>query len=146
MLMRLLTFVFTIIFIIIIYFIIIYALKVMSRDVKLGNSRKKSEITDYDLGLEVVNPGENNLLKKGSMVNIRGVISLGRKEDNTIVLQDKFISGHHAKIFIKNREYILEDLDSTNGTFLNGKRIYGRVRLEEEDEITMGSLTLKVIG
>ena len=146
MLMRLLTFIFTIIFIIIIYFIIIYALKVMSRDVKVGNSRKKSEITDYDLGLEVVNPGENNLLKKGSMVPIRGVISLGRKEDNTIVLQDKFISGHHAKIFIKNREYILEDLDSTNGTFLNGKRIYGRVRLEEEDEITMGSLTLKVIG
>ena len=146
MLMKLLTFVFTIIFIIIIYFIIIYALKIMSRDVKLGNSRKKSEITDYDLGLEVVNPGENNLLKKGSMVPIRGVISLGRKEDNTIVLQDKFISGHHAKIFIKNREYILEDLDSTNGTFLNGKRIYGRVRLEEEDEITMGSLTLKVIG
>ena len=146
MLMKLLSFAFTMVFIIIIYFIIIYALKIMSRDVKQGSSRKKSEMTDFDLGLEVLNPGDNNLLKKGSMVPIRGVISLGRKEDNTIVLQDKFISGHHAKIFIKNREYILEDLDSTNGTFLNGKRIYGRVKLEEEDEITLGSLTLKVIG
>ena len=146
MLMNLLSFAFTTVFIIIIYFIIIYALKIMSRDVKLGSSRKKSEMTDFDLGLEVVNPGDNSLLKKGSMVPIRGIISLGRKEDNTIVLQDKFISGHHAKIFIKNREYILEDLDSTNGTFLNGKRIYGRVKLEEEDEITLGSLTLKVIG
>ncbi len=144
--MKLLSFVFTIAFIVIIYFIIIYALKIMSRDVKVGNSRKKSEITDYDLGLEILNPGDNENLKKGSVVPIRGIISLGRKEDNTIVLSDQYISGNHAKIFIKNRDYILEDLDSTNGTFLNGNRIYGRVKLEEEDEITMGSLTLKVIG
>jgi len=79
-------------------------------------------------------------------VPIRGVISLGRKEDNTIVLTDQYISGYHAKIFIKNRDFILEDLESTNGTLLNGNRIYGRVKLQEEDEITMGSLTFKVIG
>ncbi len=144
--MKIVSFLFTIIFIVIIYFIIFYALKIMYRDVKVGNSRRRSDITDYDLGLEVINPGENENLKKGSVVPIRGALSLGRKEDNNIVLTDQYISGHHAKIFIKNREFILEDLDSTNGTFLNGNRIYGRVKLEEEDEITIGSLTLKVIG
>lgn len=144
--MKLLSFGFTIIFVVIIYFIIFYALKIMYKDVKTGNKRRSSDSPEYELGLEVLDPGENENLKKGSVVPIRGVISLGRKEDNTIVLTDQYISGHHAKIFVKNREFILEDLDSTNGTMLNGSRIYGRVKLEEEDEIKMGSLTFRVIG
>lgn len=144
--MKLMSFVFTIVFIVIIYFIIFYALKIMYKDVKNGGKRKNSGTAYSELGLEVLNPGDNENLKKGSVVPIRGVISLGRKEDNTIVLTDQYVSGYHAKIFIKNRDFILEDLDSTNGTFLNGSRIYGRVKLEEEDEITMGSLTFKVIG
>ncbi|WP_040213295.1 FHA domain-containing protein [Clostridium polynesiense] len=144
--MKLLSFGFTIIFVVIIYFIIFYALKIMYKDVKTGNKRRSSDSPEYELGLEVLDPGENENLKKGSVVPIRGVISLGRKEDNTIVLTDQYISGHHAKIFVKNREFILEDLDSTNGTILNGSRIYGRVKLEEEDEIKMGSLTFRVIG
>lgn len=144
--MKLMSFVFTIVFIVIIYFIIFYALKIMYKDVKTGGKKKSSDANYSELGLEVLNPGDNENLKRGSVVPIRGVISLGRKEDNTIVLTDQYISGYHAKIFIKNRDCILEDLDSTNGTLLNGSRIYGRVKLEEEDEITMGSLTFKVIG
>ena len=50
----------------------------------------------------------------------KNVITFGRKEDNDIILDNPAISGHHGKIFKEGDRYILEDLKSTNGTFVNG--------------------------
>ncbi len=50
-------------------------------------------------------------------------LSVGRKPDNDIVIDNPAISGHHCKIFRQGEGYYLEDLDSTNGTFLNEKRV-----------------------
>lgn len=50
-------------------------------------------------------------------------ISVGRKPDNDIVIDNPAISSHHCKIALEGGTYYVEDLDSTNGTYVNQKRI-----------------------
>ena len=50
-------------------------------------------------------------------------LAVGRKDDNDIVIDNPAISGHHCRISVQGGTYFVEDLDSTNGTFVNEKRI-----------------------
>src|SRR5271167_961167 len=49
--------------------------------------------------------------------------SVGRKPDNDIVIDNPAISSHHCKISLQGGTYVVEDLESTNGTFVNQKRV-----------------------
>ncbi|MBI3297749.1 MAG: FHA domain-containing protein [Elusimicrobia bacterium] len=51
------------------------------------------------------------------------VLTVGRKPDNDVVIDNPAISGHHCKIVLKGDTYYVEDLESTNGTFVNEKRV-----------------------
>src|SRR5699024_8740582 len=48
-----------------------------------------------------------------------GVITLGRNVNNSIVINNPAISNHHLRIFYKNNQWHLKDMNSTNGTFVN---------------------------
>lgn len=136
---------FTVVFIIILYSIIYYALKIMYRDVKGGGRKRVPTSNKKAHGLEVVSTGSSEVLKVGSVIPVRATIKLGRKEDNSICLNDQFVSSYHAKLYVRNNDFYLEDLNSTNGTYVNGSKINGRVRLKVDDEITLGSTIFKVI-
>ncbi|WP_246110770.1 FHA domain-containing protein [Thermosediminibacter litoriperuensis] len=69
---------------------------------------------------------------------LRPVTTIGRAGDSDIVINDPYLSSKHAMIFKKGRRMVIQDLKSTNGTFLNGKRIKRAVALREKDVITMG--------
>jgi sulfur carrier protein ThiS len=64
-------------------------------------------------------------------------IRIGRKADNHLVLDDPTASGQHARITKVQAVYFVEDLNSTNGTFVNGKRIE-RHQLRDADVIEIG--------
>ncbi|HYN88848.1 MAG TPA: FHA domain-containing protein, partial [Ardenticatenaceae bacterium] len=49
--------------------------------------------------------------------------AIGRWPDNDVVLPDRTVSRHHAQIRKVGTQFLLEDLESTNGTFVNGERI-----------------------
>lgn len=89
-------------------------------------------------------PGSN--IKIGSIITVNRIITLGRRNDNLIVLNDNFASSYHAKLYLRNGEIILEDLNSTNGTFVNQRPIKGKIRLRINDEIRLGETIFKVIG
>lgn len=67
--------------------------------------------------------------------------SLGRLSDNDVVLNDPDVSRHHCLLQLLNDEYAIEDLDSSNGTYLNSKKIT-RATLRHGDRIKVGHHTL----
>ena len=158
---------FGVIFIIVLYSIILYALRIMYKDIKGGkrkttntiqknttqknttqktnDSTKKASGSNIR-GQEVLTSMDEAKLKVGSVIPMATAITLGRKENNTVVLNDRFVSSYHAKIYLKNREYYLEDLQSTNGTYVNENKIEGNIRLNVNDIIRFGSTAFKVIG
>lgn len=64
---------------------------------------------------------------------------IGRSLANEVVVQDAEVSRHHASVEARDTEYILSDGGSRNGTYLNGTRIQGPVRLKPGDRIEVGN-------
>lgn len=141
--MSMLKVIFTVLIIAIIYLIILFSLKIMYKDIKSGG---KKQVNTKKLGLEVIKTGPDENIKKGGIIPLGPMITLGRKEDNNLILKDPYCSGHHARIYSKNGMYVLEDLGSTNGTLHNGEKVSAKIVLKPQDEIKIGSLILKVIG
>ena len=142
---KLLSGVFAVFFAIILYIIIYYSLKIMYKDVNKGSKKTIKAKSAFTFGLEVIDAGKSENLKPGSIIPIREEITIGRRDNNSIILADPFVSGSHAKAYVKNNEFYLEDINSTNGTFINGNRIVGKIKLKVKDEIRLGSTILKVI-
>ena len=72
-------------------------------------------------------------------------ILIGRSDEATIRIgYDDFCSRKHAAIYWKDDICFIEDLDSTNGTFVNDKRIHGKIELKKGDVIGLGDTELLV--
>src|ERR1035437_823003 len=63
---------------------------------------------------------------------------IGRQPENHLILRDSRVSRSHARIVVENGEYVLEDIGSRHGTFVNGKRVQ-RKRLENTDRVEFGA-------
>jgi pSer/pThr/pTyr-binding forkhead associated (FHA) protein len=88
--------------------------------------------------LEIVDGPE-----KGKVFSIhREETVIGRLAYCDVGLAQKNISRQHARVVRSGSEYFLEDMDSTNGTFLNGKRVRTRTRLRDHDLIRIYDVTL----
>ncbi|HPU99116.1 MAG TPA: FHA domain-containing protein, partial [Candidatus Hydrogenedentes bacterium] len=68
---------------------------------------------------------------------LTGEITLGRAEENDVVLVAEEVSRHHAKVVRRGNQTIIRDLNSLNGTFVNSQRVMERV-LKHLDEILLG--------
>lgn len=64
-------------------------------------------------------------------------LTIGRKTDNVLCIDDPAVSGHHARIVKIHAVFFLEDLQSTNGTAVNGRTVT-RYQLHDADVITIG--------
>lgn len=78
-------------------------------------------------------------------LNENGEVVAGRSTTADMVLVEEMVSRRHARFLIKNGRVTIEDLGSTNGTFVNGQRVTS-VELEVGDRILIGSNILKVVG
>ncbi len=78
----------------------------------------------------------------GATYPIKDIVSFGRAEANTVVLRDAKVSRQHAKILQKGEDFVLVDLNSSNGTYVNGERIEEHV-LTNNDEFQIGDTTLQ---
>ena len=138
--------IFGVVFIVILYVIIYYALKIMYKDVKNGGKKRRTPVARGNYGLEIINPGNGKGLKSGSIIPIRSDLTIGRKDDNSIVLSDQHVSGNHAKIVVRNDSLFIEDLNSTNGTYLNRNKISSKMKLSNKDEIKIGTAVFKILS
>ncbi|MEX0619090.1 MAG: FHA domain-containing protein [Pseudohongiellaceae bacterium] len=85
-----------------------------------------------------------NATKIGEFPLDKEVMTIGRKEDNDIRIDNLAVSGHHAKLLTIFEDSFLEDLDSTNGTYVNGKSI-DKHALKNGDIILIGKHELRYI-
>lgn len=67
--------------------------------------------------------------------------TMGRKADNDIVLDHAAVSGHHCKIYSSGNTWFVEDTGSTNGTFVNGKKVL-KAGLKHNDVVTVVKYTM----
>lgn len=78
----------------------------------------------------------------GTEYRIEKAAILGRLESNAVPIKDGKASREHAKIFQQGQDYAIVDLNSSNGTYVNGQRITRRV-LKAGDEIAIGTVKLR---
>lgn len=72
-------------------------------------------------------------------IELRSTNSLGRHPNNTIQLLDKIVSKEHCILEHRDGHFVLRDLGSLNGTYVNGERVRGEIVLKHGDEIALGS-------
>lgn len=76
---------------------------------------------------------------------VRDDYSIGRGPENTLRLTERNVSRRHATLVRENGRWVLVDLDSYNGSYINGQRVAGRQVLEDGDLIQLGDYRLKIV-
>lgn len=71
-------------------------------------------------------------------------VLIGRSPESTLILDDDYASARHARIFSQEGEWLVEDLDSTNGTFAGQQRVSGPQRLSVGSTLKIGTTVLEL--
>jgi len=82
-------------------------------------------------------------LDAGSRWDLFGGLSIGRNDEADVRIDDKFASGIHFRIYSQGPSYYVEDMGSTNGTYLNGNRLRAPALLSDLDEVRVGDTELR---
>ena len=89
--------------------------------------------------LVVVEPKE----AKGRAYALQEEQTVGRAAGCQITLDDTYVSQLHARVFAKDGGWFVEDLGSTNGTYLNTKRVSGPLAVKRGDRIKIGAVVME---
>ena len=81
---------------------------------------------------------------KGKSFDLGNELVVGRAEKCHVVLDDTYVSQMHARIFAKDDSYMLEDLGSTNGTYLNRQKVTSPTELQRGDRVKIGRTVLEM--
>ncbi len=84
-------------------------------------------------------------LRPGDSFSIGREMVIGRSGSSDVIINDSFASTRHARLYIKDGHYWLEDLGSTNGSFLNGVQLKKPVVLADGDGLKVGSVTFRFV-
>jgi len=107
------------------------------RKTVLLSDKRKAPVVGWLVAMSGDQKGEDFRVREGQNI-------LGTSPDADIVVRDDTVTGKHASIRCKDGKFVISDLDSTNGTYLNdGKEGIAREDLKDNDIIRVGELTLK---
>lgn len=70
--------------------------------------------------------------------------TIGRVEDNTFQIAEPSVSSHHAEIVLRGNDVVVVDLNSTNGTFINGDKVTGEAVLKPNQILRLGQIELRL--
>lgn len=104
-------------------------------------SRRSRRKDSTALALEFIEPDE----MAGQRIDVDLAVVIGRGADCDISLSDTYLSTRHARIANDAGDLSIEDLGSTNGTYVNQELLRGRVLLERGDVIQVGGVLLEVV-
>ena len=81
---------------------------------------------------------------KGKTFTLNEELTIGRAEDCRLVLDDAYVSQKHARIYPRGEGFVVEDLGSTNGTYLNRQRLTSPAELHRGDRVKIGKTVLEM--
>ena len=87
---------------------------------------------------------DGSFRQTGARFSLSPITTLGRAASNSIVVDDNFASGRHARIILQDGHWWLEDCNSRNGTLLNAEPIQQRAILADGDVIGIGKFNFKL--
>jgi hypothetical protein len=102
-----------------------------------GTRRKRAQA----LALKYIEPRE----LKGERIEVDPAVVIGRSADCDVILNDNYLSSRHARLANDDGELTLEDLGSTNGSYVNQELVRGRVQLERGDVVQLGGVLFEVV-
>jgi len=70
--------------------------------------------------------------------------TVGRVEDNTFQIAQPSISSHHCEVLLRGNDVVIKDLNSTNGTFINGQQITGEAVLKPGEVLRLGQVEIRL--
>jgi len=123
-------------FILIIYIFIFHIIRLIYLDIKNFHEGAEKDIP-Y---LKLINRKNQLPFPVKEVYSLDRSVTIGRKNENDIVLKDPYVSGRHARLILDEGAFFLEDLDSANGSYLNGDRIMDVVKLKNGDRIKFGQV------
>lgn len=82
---------------------------------------------------------------RGHSFPLDGELTMGRSADCAVTVDDTYASQHHARVFTHDGAPYVEDLGSTNGTYLNRKRLNGPQAMRRGDRIQIGNTVLELV-
>jgi hypothetical protein len=110
----------------------------------VGDLRAAAREPGAELGRLVVVASPGGEPEEGTSLALDAIATLGRDVNNAIVVEDQFVSAEHAILTFRGRAWYIEDLGSTNGTFVNGVAVSEVTPLGFGDVVQLGQVRLRL--
>ncbi|MGI9557756.1 MAG: FHA domain-containing protein [Solirubrobacterales bacterium] len=137
-------------FLAVLYVFLFWAARSAIRDVRGTPKPEAADATGFhdagspaaatDAWLHVLRGGA---LEPGSRIDLFGGVTIGRSAEADVQIEDRYSSSIHARVHARSGAYYVEDMGSTNGTYLNGNRLDHEAQLADLDEIRIGDTELR---
>lgn len=126
-------------FLVLLYVFLVTIARVLLRDLRAAAVEPGSELGRLvTINSPVAEP------PVGSVFTLDAVTTLGRDVNNTIVIDDTYVSSDHAVLTYRGRTWFLEDLGSTNGTYVNGGLIDDVQPIGFGDDVQIGQVRFRL--
>jgi pSer/pThr/pTyr-binding forkhead associated (FHA) protein len=129
-------------FVALLYLILLRFARTLLRDLR---SAEQEQLTSRSgIGRLSVLESPENEPPADTTIALGPINSIGRNVNNTIYVEDDFVSTNHAMLTFRGRSWFVEDQGSTNGTYVNGHRIDRPVALSFGDELMVGRVRMRL--
>jgi pSer/pThr/pTyr-binding forkhead associated (FHA) protein len=128
-----------ILFLVLLYVFLYVIARALIRDL-----RQAAREPGTELGRLVVVTSPSGEPAQGTSIGLDAITTLGRDVNNAIVVDDQFASAQHAVLTFRGRTWYVEDLASTNGTFVNGVQVETVSPLGYGDELQLGQVRMRL--
>jgi pSer/pThr/pTyr-binding forkhead associated (FHA) protein len=125
----------------VLYLFLLWVVRSALRDLRRpapAREGDKAEEAPEPMGRPVLVHERGGGLSAGVSFTLNGGVTIGRSPQTDIPIDDRFASGRHARIYERDGFSYIEDMGSTNGTYLNGKRLDTPELLRARDRIRIG--------
>jgi hypothetical protein len=125
------------------YFFLWQVVQVVARDLRMRATPAAAATSPY--GQLIVTSAGQTGIPVGKLFPLNPITIIGRSTECDVPLNDTFLSAEHARLERHERGWVLEDLHSTNGTYLNGFEVRAATDVHDGDVIRVGRVELKLV-